>query len=150
MFEMKLPSIYWTPKYSCNTAEIGVNHQSINIVSLNSWKLCSSMGWMQTCLYMVKDIDSFILPVLIGISTRPINDRILNVWVLNASLWFFQVVAKCRELGRPDGIYHYISADMSNLTSTEIVIKVKGNYSLLCKGKLLCIAICYVKGNYSW
>lgn len=34
-----------------------------------------------------------------------------------------EVVAKCRELGRPDGIYHYISADMSNLTSTEIVIK---------------------------
>ena len=38
-------------------------------------------------------------------------------------LW--QVVAKCRELGRPDGIYHYISADMSNLTSTELVIKVR-------------------------
>lgn len=34
-----------------------------------------------------------------------------------------EVVARCRELGRPDGIYHYIPADMSNLTSTELVIK---------------------------
>ncbi|XP_071140812.1 hydroxysteroid 11-beta-dehydrogenase 1-like protein isoform X1 [Mytilus edulis] len=34
-----------------------------------------------------------------------------------------EVVAKCKELGRPDGIYHYISADMSNLTSTELVIR---------------------------
>ncbi|CAC5401755.1 HSD11B1 [Mytilus coruscus] len=34
-----------------------------------------------------------------------------------------EVVARCKELGRPDGIYHYISADMSNLTSTELVIR---------------------------
>lgn len=34
-----------------------------------------------------------------------------------------EVVAKCKELGRSDGIYHYISADMSNLTSTELVIR---------------------------
>ena len=36
----------------------------------------------------------------------------------------FQVVRKCRELGPLDGQYEYVTADMSNLTATQYVIRV--------------------------
>lgn len=37
-----------------------------------------------------------------------------------------QVTDKCRSIGHPDGKYLHLAADMSNMSSTEEVIKVSG------------------------